>query len=286
MKNYKIYILLIFVILGVLFFSYTQAQTGPVNISATVERIAPPPIGGVAPFPPVATRVVLQGKAQPLSSITVLMDGRVAAITTADDLANFEVEIADITAGIWTFGVRSEDRKGDRSLTFSFTTRVMPEMITTISGIFIPPTIELDRALVGRGEVLNIFGQTAPGSEVTIQVESPKTIISTTTAAADGSWRHSFDTSPLEEGRHTARAKAALDGSFSSFSNVLAFVVGEAGIEDLCPRADLNRDGRTGFVDFSIMLYWWGKVNPCADQKRDGWVNLPDFSIMLYWWTG
>jgi len=39
-------------------------------------------------------------------------------------------------------------------------------------------------------------------------------------------------------------------------------------------------------VDFSIMLYWWGKYNPGVDMNQDGIVNLPDFSILMYYWTG
>ncbi len=51
--------------------------------------------------------------------------------------------------------------------------------------------------------------------------------------------------------------------------------------------ADLNRDGRVDLVDFSILLYNWGRPqNPVADLNADGRVDLVDFSILLYWWTG
>jgi len=288
------------VILGgfVFGFSYIQAQiiseTGTVNISAVVEVTPPPPPPAPAPapgvgvpLPPPATKVVIQGRAHPLSSVTVLQDGRVAANTRADSLANFRVEITNITAGTWTFGIWAEDREGRRSITFSFTTNVRTGMTTTISGVFLPPTIELSEALLQRGETLNILGQTAPESEVSIFINSPEEIVKKTQAGTDGTWFYAFDTTPLLEGAHGARARAVgPDGLLSTFSQTLAFNVGRELITALCPRGDLNRDGRVNLIDFSILLFWWGRFNLCADQNADGRVNLVDFSIMMYWWTG
>lgn len=244
-----------------------------------------PPAAG-APPPPVMTKVVLQGKAYPLASITVLQDGKVATVIKADSGANFKVEITDITAGVYTFGLWAEDKEGRRSITFSFTVTVTSGMTTTVSGIFIPPTIELDKVNVLKGEILNIFGQTAPESKITISVESPE-IVKETKADKEGDWKHSLDTSPLDEGSHTSRAKAeSPEGLLSSYSKVLAFYVGKYGVAEICPKADFNKDGKTNLIDFSIMLYWWGKYNPAVDQNRDGIVNLPDFSILMYYWTG
>jgi len=296
MKNFPIYFGLILVILGgfVFILYYAQAQISEtVNISATVPSPpTPPPAGGggggggVYVPPPTATKVIIQGKAYPNSSITILQDGKVVITTTADPLANFKVEITNITAGIWTFGIWAEDKEGRRSITFSFTTSVTAGMTTTVSGIFIPPTIDLNKVNVARGETLDIFGQTAPKSEITISVESPE-ITKTTTSTQEGDWKYSLDTNPLDEGSHTTRAKAETpEGLLSSYSKVLAFYVGKYGIAEICPRADFNKDKKTNLIDFSIMLYWWGKYNPCVGMNGDGIVNLPDFSILMYWWTG
>jgi hypothetical protein len=256
----------------------------------TTSAAPPPPAGGGggggAP-PPIVTKVVLQGKAYPSAKITVLVDGKVATIVTADSLANFKAEITDITAGVYNFGLWAEDKEGRRSITFSFTVTVSSGMITTISGIFIPPTIELDKTSVAKGETINIFGQSAPESQISIYVESPEEIVKMTKAKKTGDWDYPLDTNPLEEGMHTTKAKAeSLEGLKSAFSSVLAFYVGKYKPEEICPRADFNKDGRTNLIDFSIMLYWWGKYNPCVDQNHDGIVNLPDFSILLYYWTG
>lgn len=252
----------------------------------TVPPPSPPAGGAPTPPPPVVTKVVLQGKAYPLASITVLQDGKVATVIKADSGANFKVEITNITAGVYTFGLWAEDKEGRRSITFSFTVTVTSGRTTTVSGIFIPPTIELDKVNVLKGEILNIFGQTASESKITISVESPE-IVKTTKAEKDGDWKYPFDTSPLDEGSHTTRAKAeSPEGLKSSYSKVLAFYVGKYTVAEIAPKADFNKDGKTNLIDFSIMLYWWGKYNPAIDQNRDGIVNLPDFSILMYYWTG
>ena len=236
--------------------------------------------------PPAVTKVVIQGKAYPLSSVTVLQDGKIVTTTIADSQANFKVEITDITAGTWTFGIWAEDKEGKKSITFSFTTSVTSGMTTTVSGIFLPPTIEIDKTLVQRGETLNILGITAPQSEISIFVSSPE-IIKKTKAGTDGLWFHPFDTTPLDEGSHATRAKATSpEGLLSTFSQTLAFSVGRE-IVLITKRGDINGDGRTNLVDFSILLYNWGiPKNPAADLNSDGKVNLTDFSIMLYYWTG
>jgi hypothetical protein len=50
----------------------------------------------------------------------------------------------------------------------------------------------------------------------------------------------------------------------------------------------LNKDGKVGAVDFSIMLAFWGKKSPFKNQyvdiNKDGKVGAVDFSIMLYQW--
>lgn len=261
--------------------------------SSTCQSETPPPTGGgggggVAYIPPKKeTKVIVQGKAYPSSPITVLEDGRVAVSTIADAQANFKVEITGLTAGIYTFGVWAEDTEGRKSITFSFTTSVTKNTITTIGGIFIPPSIALSKTVLQRGETLNILGQTAPQSEVSVFMSSLEPIVRKTKAEADGTWFHAFDTTPLEQGSHTSRAKAVSPGGLlSTFSNTLAFSIGKV-VARVVKQADANNDNKVNLVDFSVLLYNWGiPKNPAADLNSDGKVNIVDFSIMLYYWTG
>lgn len=234
-------------------------------------------------------KVTLQGKAYPEAKITILKDGQIAATVTADSQANFKAEIINITAGTYTFGFWAEDTEGKRSITINFTTDVTERTTTTISGIFLPPTIGLNKTYLQKGKTLNISGQTAPESEVSIFVSYPEMpdIIKKTKARTDGIWFYSFDTSVLDEDPYTVRVKAtSLEGLLSTFSQFLAFSIGKE-ITEVIKKADINEDGKVNLVDFSILLFNWGiPKNLGADLNNDGEIDLVDFSIMMYYWTG
>lgn len=243
--------------------------------------------GGGGGISPRKTEVVIEGLAYPGAEVNFLKDGKIISTKEASDSANFKTEITDITPGIWTFSVWAKDKRGRKSITFSFTVDVQKNMVTTISGIFLPPTIELDKINLRQGEELNISGESVPKAQVLTHIESSKEIIKETTSTQRGDWDLALNTSKLEKGVHTTRAKAKLlGGPESSFSNVLTFYVGKRTKELVCPGADLNKDGRVNLVDLSILMYWWRRPNECADQNKNGKVDLPDFSIMMYYWTG
>jgi len=156
---------------------YCSSDCASFNVSGC--STTPPPSGGGGGggsvyIPPAITetKVILQGRAYPNSSVTVLKDGKTVKTKIVDSNANFKIEIVDITAGTYTFGIWAKDKYGRKSITFSFTTSVRSETITTIGGIFIPPTIELDKITLEKGETLNILGQTAPESEISIFINS------------------------------------------------------------------------------------------------------------------
>ncbi len=243
--------------------------------------------GGWIP-PSVTTKVIFKGKAYPNSSITVLKDGKITTTVETESKADFRAEITNLTAGIYTFGLWAKDKDDIKSITYTLTFRVQTDTITTVSGIYLPPTIDIDKTKLQRGEILNILGQTIPNVEVDVYIFSEE-IIKKTQADEIGAWFLPFNTQSLEDGLHITKARFQLnDEERSGFGEVLGFYIGE-GVppgEPICPRADLNKDGRTNLIDFSILLYWWGRDNACSDQNQNGIVDLPDFSIMLYYWTG
>lgn len=259
--------------------------------------------GGFYVSPPVPTKVILQGLAYPGSLVTILEDGKVSATVSADSYANFKIEITDITAGIYTFNVWTEDSQGRKPAAYSFTTNVSSGVITTISGIFLPPTIELDKDKVTRGDDIKILGQTTPESNVSIYVYSAESpIIKQTKADLIGVYFYNFNTSPLEVGIHDTKTKSSTDdGLISDFSKSSSFLV-LSPAEPLVPEIpaepevlpsnlseDFTKEGKdiVDIIDVSILLYNWGiPKNPKADLNSDGKVDLVDFSIMLYYWTG
>jgi len=283
-------VFLLLIVICFLLLSYQTSQAldpieEGVGISVTIEGTAPPPPGGGGG--PIFATVVFKGKASPDAFITILRNNSVASTTTADSSANFSATLTGVPIGIWTFSIWAEDKEGKESLTLSFKTS-LTSGTTTFAGIFLAPTINLNSTEITKGEFLDIYGYTAPESEVSVYIDSRGEIIETIKAENDGKWFYSLDITSLEKGfSYSVKAKAiSPEGLISSFSEVLEFYLELEEEEILCPRADLNRDGRTDMIDFSILLYWWQKYDACADQNQDGIVNLIDFSIMMYHWTG
>lgn len=258
------------------------------DCSFNTSNCAPGGGGGSGPgYVPFFLRgkVILQGKAYPGAKITILKDGQIATTVPADPQANFKAEIPNLIAGTYTFGLWAEDAEERRSITVNFTINVAERTTTTISGIFLVPTISLEKTVLQKGEVLHISGRTAPGSEVHIFLESE--IVKTIKAEDDGSWSYDLDTFVLDDGSYGIQIQAiSADDLVSNFSQTLEFSIGEE-ITKAIQEVDINRDGKVNLVDFSILLFNWGvPKNPAADLNGDGEVNLIDFSIMMYYWTG
>jgi hypothetical protein len=264
------------------------------NASACVTTAPSPPSGGggggyVAPL--IETKVIFSGKAYPKTVVTLLKDAQIAATTIAGADANFQISISGLSAGNYIFSVYSEDNKGNRSSLLTFPISVTTGATTQVSGIFIAPTIDVDKSEVKRGDNIAIFGQSVPNSEITISINSDEEIFGKTPADKNGVYLYNYDTSPLEIGQHFTKSKAALAGEISSFSKAISFAVGTKTVPKetaKCGRADLNCDGRVNLVDFSVAAYWHKRPSPPAkvDFNSDGKVDLVDFSIMAYYWTG
>lgn len=282
-------VLIFFPILG-------NAQQVEISVSAEVRGPgAPPPPppppppsgGGGAVIIVLPANVIFKGRAYPKTLLTLLRNGQVAATFFAENSGLFQKELTGVPAGTYTFGIWAEDTKGRKSVTLSFTVGILSERTTTISGIFISPTIEVGPTQVEKGEIVDISGQVFPESEVNIFIASDE-IVKTTKSSLKGDWIYKLDSSSLEEREHRARAKAVYgDGEQSSFSQTLSFLVVKRGAL-VCRGADLNFDKKVNLIDFSILLYYWHQKKPaniCADINQDGIVDLVDFSIMMYYWT-
>lgn len=240
---------------------------------------------------PRVTKVMINGKSYPNSDVRVLIDGQVVGIVRADSKGIFDFITEDVTPGINTFGLWSEDKLGLKSTLLTLTFRVASKSITNISNAFISPTIDINKKKFKTGEEARVFGASYPGSGVRVHINSETEIIEDTESDALGQWEHFFSTANLEEDFHTAKAASRLqdvDGIIeSNFSRTVSFYVGDDVIpEDECGIADLNCDGSVNLVDFSILLFHWGTAEELADINSDGSVGLVDFSIMLYHWTG
>jgi hypothetical protein len=236
------------------------------------------------------TRVVLQGKAYPSSSVNILRDGQVVGVAQADTSSDFTYELTSITPGPTTFGFWATDGKGLRSVTFTTTFQVTQNAVTTVSNIFLPPTISITNPKILLGDIIELGGTTAPSARVSVHVNREQNARVTATSSTAGVWNAAFAAESLtNEAFHVAKAMFETFGvapqAKSGFSQALSFYVGES--DRRAPgSADLNNDGKVNLIDFSILLFHWNTDHAIADLNSDGRVNLTDFSILLFNWTG
>lgn len=267
--------------------------------TTTTPPIIPPSGGGGGGSGSTNTQtgVTVSGRAYPLSRVTVLKDGAVAATTIAGPDARFSVTLTRISGGTHTISVRAEDAVGRESALFSFPLRVTEGAMTTVSGIFLSPTIDLDKQQVKQGDPLAIFGRTAPDAQVNITVHSEEVISRQVVADRDGTYLYYLNTAPLSMGDHTAEALSGTNANaiLSAVSPKVGFVVGteniarDTQVPTDCRKADINCNGRVDLVDYSILVYWYqraGELPPRVDLNGDRVITLVDLSILAYYWTG
>jgi len=265
-------------------------------VTTTTTTISPPSSPGSSP-PPPTTQVIFSGKAYPKSSVTLLKDAQIMATTISGADANFKISLTNITSGSYIFSVYSEDNNGYRSSLLTFPLSVSSGVITNVSGIFISPTIDVDKSEVKKGEIIKIFGQAIPDSDITVIINSDTEIYAKTKADNIGAYLYNLDTLEIEMGDHLAKSRATLEEEISPLSKAISFIVGTKTvlkeIKKIPEKGDLNDDKKVNLVDFSIAAYWYKRPISSAfaaieSQKlnNDGKVDLVDFSIMAYYWTG
>ena len=240
---------------------------------------APPP-----PFPPKPPPyVIFHGWAFPVGTITLLKDNQIFLSGTANNKAEFRIDINTPLSGIIKFVLQAKDDKNRNSVDLPFTIEADPNKVAVISNIIFSPTIELSKNKLKAGEKLEIFGKTVPDAQIEIRIldSEGKETIQKTVADIKGDWKFVLETKNYKNGRYKVRAKTTIFGEESIFSKVLTF---DLGI--VCGIADLNCDGKVNIVDFSILMFYWGTSSPIADINGDGKVNITDFSIMMAYWTG
>jgi hypothetical protein len=246
-------------------------------------------------YNPNAGEVYFSGLAYPGSSVTLVRDGQVLAKTTAGQDAQFQFDISNVTAGTYTYGIWSEDSRSVRSVTNSFSVSVAAGVGTVVSGIILPPTIDVDISQVKRGDPVTVLGSSAPNAQVTLLVHSTQELVKSATSDKNGAWKYVLDTLELEYGPHTASARWKNASGISPLSSSVGFEVGNQTVikqASACGTVtgDINCDNKVNIIDFSVLAYWYKRtLAPAgnkADLNHDGKVDLVDFSILAYHWTG
>jgi hypothetical protein len=276
-------------------------QSGSQNLVVTVGPTSTPPViggggGGGGGTVTTNTGVTVSGRAYPLSTVVVLRNGMRAVSTIAGPDGRFSATLSNIASGSHTISLYGEDEAGRRSVLFSFPITVTSGAMTTVSGIFISPTITTDKIEVRRGDPIVIFGKTSPNSNVTLEINSEPRLFEYTPSDGQGVYLYNMDSSRLAYGSHTAASRAVTSTEISSQSESVGFQVGSqnvlrpaAPISCEARRGDVNCDYRVNLIDYSIVAYWYnrpGTVPAKVDLNGDGRVTLVDLSILAYYWTG
>ncbi|MFC1678491.1 dockerin type I repeat-containing protein [Patescibacteria group bacterium] len=247
------------------------------------------------PPPPEGPGVILEGWAYPLGEVFVLKDGQSEGAIRANQQAEFSFFSEEYDQGVYTFSIWGKDLDGRTSNTYSTTFWIDEGTQTTVSDIFLSPTIQLSSSAVNPGEIIEVMGQSVPNSTVEVwlfpnkrtAITDEEIIKQFRLVGNDGRWGALYNTDNIQEGNYKIKARSNLVTiGNSGFSKALDCAIGTAYLEGECSGADLNGDGRVNLTDFSILLYYWETNDSCADQNKDGTVNLIDFSIMMYYWTG
>lgn len=235
------------------------------------------------------TQVSISGFGYPQSTVNILLDG--TTITTVRTNSDGEFSVTEeVDPGTASFGFWSTDSSGTRSVTFNTTFDVTQGAVTNISGVLIPPTIQLSDNQIDPGDPVTVSGQAPPNRIVEIDIDDGART-EEVTSESDGDWSYTLDTATLSVAEHLIKARHRTSGTLSSrstYSTVLQLFVGVDGRPS--SNSDLNRDGSVNLTDFSILIFWWGSAggnsNPPADINGNGNVGIEDFSIMLFNWTG
>lgn len=253
--------------------------------------------GGGGYIPPLYGTVIISGKAYPNSEVTLLSDGQIRQIVKAGAKGDFDITLNNLSPGFYLFTLYSEDSQGRRSSLLTFQVNIIAGQTVRSTGIFLSPTIDIDKTSVKKGDVLQIFGQASPEADVIINVSSEELFFRIPTEK-DGSYLYVLNTDNLDIGEHYTKSRQVyLNQIVSPYSRTLSFNVGTKSIikkPTKCPiKGDLNHDCRVNIIDFSIAAYWYKKkLSPkiaeieAHDLNGDGKIDLIDFSIMAYYYTG
>jgi hypothetical protein len=258
------------------------ADTQWVTISATVPTVTPP-----GPTLPI---VQLSGISAPGATVTITRDGTLLTTLVSGAGADYSVILGTEPIGQHEYLLAAEDESGGILGSQTLALNLQSGSTTIVSGIFLGPSIAIDKTEVELGQSVTLSGQTAPGSSVTVTVSSTQALDFSVVAASDGTWTRVVNTESVGTGQHSAKARAVTTGNtISAYSPSVSFLVNPFDPATGKEPSDINTDGSSNLIDLSILLFFWHTSNPSnprADINHDGFVDIIDFSILLFQWTG
>jgi hypothetical protein len=248
-----------------------------VNVSAVVQS----PLSGLS----------ISGYTSPNSFVTLTEESTVVGTTVSSGTGFFVFTLSGLPPGAHTYRVNSTDGGHLSTAQTTLSLFLLPNAVTTASGLLLSPTITLDKSEINPGDTLTISGTAKPNSQINLFVEAP---LRSYTANTDnnGAWSYTLphsETLQFSPGQYQAYTVVQDSiGNQSVVSPTSTFTVKAPNSTNPPPacnisHGDLNCNGITNLVDFSILLFHWHTNHKVADINGDGQVNLTDFSIMMFY---
>ncbi|MEO5635000.1 MAG: hypothetical protein ABIS26_01050 [Candidatus Paceibacterota bacterium] len=274
-------------------FALILVDTENVSISAQVGNTLPVnPGGGGSSGGSVGipkTSVRFSGFAYPNGTVTLLKEGIELATVSSDSSGAFSITLEESFNKNILYSLFATDSAGNRSLLINYPIVVYTGYLTQLSGIRFPPTINIDKTEVKVGDYLTVSGYAVPNEDIELVIEGPEKKVFTLTTNNKGFYTATLPLGTLAKGDYLVSAKYSND---TRISKLVSFTIGDNNIAVIKNTTnipgDCNVDHIINIVDFSILAFWYGKLNPpkCVDTNSDNTINLTDFSILAFYWTG
>lgn len=265
------------------------------DVTAVVAGAPAPGGGGSSSGSQTNATVVISGFSFPSAKLTLLKDGAVSTTLFANPDGTFQITINNLNFGNYQLSVYAEDPTGNISSPHTLNVAAFGTQPYVYSGIVLPPTLSVNPNLIQIRSSFKATGYSAPNSLVSVFTSDGQNLGSAT--AGSNGYYEVIAPGTLPAGVHSLRAQATLNGINSFYSRPVQILIYTGptpppGIPippahlGLC--VDYNKDRRVNLIDFSILLFWFGKTSPpdTIDCNDDGLIDLKDFSILMYFWTG
>jgi len=235
---------------------------------------------------PIVGKIIFSGLAFPGANLSIVAISGTQTTLKQSDVppgnGRFETTFTGLAPGARSFALLAKDKEGNIAQSRVYDLNLVSEgSMLEVDNIIVSPTISFPRPTVTRGDFLTIVGHSTPRSVLTIEVDG-KEIDAKIVAGSDGTYKHLFNTAPLDYGSHTIKASQTLsDGRRSEFSPQKVFFTTNLSV----PKTDFNNDGKIDISDWSIFLARWlsqdSSTRALDDLNNDSKVDTTDFSIFI-----
>ncbi len=191
---------------------------------------------------------------------------------------NGKFKLGDIPTGFHAYSLMVKDKVGRQAHTKVYDMKFINDPLT-VDNILVPPTVEVARGAVTKGDFIKVVGSAFPRNHVAVQIDLNKSY--STEADDAGDYSLLISTAGFGFGSHQIRVNQNGSGTTSDWSPTRNFIVSASTVVN----ADLSGDGKVNIKDWSIFLGRWKQATPenekLLDLNKDGKIDVSDLGIFL-----